>query len=85
MAEIRECPVCGGPVKVLEHDHQWSYSLAALPGVDIVRCKECKHRGSPYGCPMRHLVLPFSGPGSFEDCSEDEGYCHKGERDDENA
>jgi hypothetical protein len=49
--------------------------------VHVVRCKECKHRGSPYSCPMRHLVLPFSGPGSFEDCSEDEGYCHKGERD----
>ena len=54
--------------------------------VCVVRCKECKHRGSPYSCPMRHLVMPFSGPGSFEDCSEDEGYCHKGERiENENA
>lgn len=48
--------------------------------VPVVRCKECKHRGSAYNCPMRHLVMPDSGPGSFADCTEDEGYCHKGVR-----
>ena len=51
-----------------------------VDAVEIVRCKECRHRGSPYSCPMRKMVMPISGPGTFEDCTEDEGYCHRGER-----
>lgn len=58
-------------------------TIEAAPAIDavpVVRCRECKHRGHPYNCPMRKLVLPFSGPGVYEDCTEDDGYCHKGER-----
>lgn len=51
-----------------------------IDAVPVVRCRECKHRGSPYACPMRKLVIPVEGPGAYEDCTEDEGYCHKGER-----
>lgn len=52
----------------------------AIDAVPVVRCRECRHRGSAYSCPMRKLVMPFDGAGTYEDCTEDEGYCHKGER-----
>lgn len=54
-----------------------------FPTIDaapVVRCKDCKHRNSPYNCPMRKLVMPVEGPGAYEDCTEDDGYCHKGDR-----
>ena len=53
-----------------------------IDAVPVVRCRECKHRGSPYNCPMRNLVMPFSGPGSYADYTEDDGFCHKGEKKD---
>lgn len=50
-----------------------------VDAVPVVRCKDCKNRGTPYNCPMRKLVMPFQGAGSYEDCTEDDGYCHMGE------
>lgn len=50
-----------------------------IDAVPVVRCKDCKNRGTPYSCPMRQLVMPFQGAGSYEDCTEDDGYCHMGE------
>lgn len=49
-----------------------------VDAVPVVRCKDCKNRGTPYSCPMRKLVMPFQGAGSYEDCTEDDGYCHMG-------
>ena len=49
-----------------------------VDAIPVVRCKDCKHRGTPYNCPMRKLVMPFQGAGSYEDCTEDEGFCHMG-------
>lgn len=49
-----------------------------IDAVPVVRCKDCKNRGTPYNCPMRKLVMPFQGAGSYEDCTEDDGYCHMG-------
>ena len=49
----------------------------------IVRCKECKHRGSIHWCPMRRLVFPFEGAGHCEDFTRDDGYCHYGEKKEE--
>jgi hypothetical protein len=46
----------------------------------LVRCMECKYRGDTYKCPMRRLVLPLDGAGHYEDFTEDDGYCHRGER-----
>lgn len=58
------------------------FSLAqkapTIDAVPVVRCKDCKNRGTPYSCPMRKLVMPVEGPGSYEDCTEDEGFCHLG-------
>lgn len=56
------------------------HRVATVDAVPVVRCKDCKHRNSPYNCPMRKLVMPIEGPGAYEDCTEDDGYCHKGER-----
>lgn len=53
--------------------------------VPVVRCKDCKNRGTPYNCPMRKLVMPFQGAGSYEDCTEDEGFCHMGVKKDGGA
>ena len=50
---------------------------AAVP---VVRCKDCVNRGTSYNCPMRKLVMPVEGPGSYEDCTEDMGFCHMGKR-----
>lgn len=50
--------------------------------VDTVSVVRCKHRGSSYSCPMRKLVIPGNGPGSYEDCTEDDGFCHMGEKKD---
>lgn len=63
-AAIRVCAINNAP------------TIDAIP---VVRCKDCKHRGTPYSCPMRKLVMPFQGAGSYEDCTEDDGYCHMGE------
>lgn len=48
--------------------------------VSVVRCKGCVNRGTSYNCPMRKLVMPVEGPGSYEDCTEDMGFCHMGKR-----
>ena len=56
-----------------------------IDAVPVVRCKDCKNRGTPYNCPMRKLVMPWQGAGSYEDCTEDDGYCHMGVKKDGGA
>ena len=58
-------------------------AASTIDAVPVVRCKDCKNRGTPYSCPMRKLVMPFQGAGSYEDCTDDEGYCHMGVKMDE--
>lgn len=52
----------------------------SMETVEVVRCGECVNRGTYYSCPMRKLVMPVEGPGSYEDCTEDMGFCHLGKR-----
>lgn len=61
-------------------NQRFVHTLPTIDAVEVVRCKDCKHRGSPYSCPMRKLVMPFSGPGAFEDCTTDDSFCSSGER-----
>ena len=56
-----------------------------IEAVPVVRCSECKHRGSSYKCPMRRLVHPLDGAGHYVDLTRDDGYCHCGEKEDLNA
>lgn len=51
-----------------------------IEAVPVVRCKDCKNRGSTYKCPMRHLVHPLDGAGYYVDFTRDDGYCHWGEK-----
>lgn len=44
----------------------------------VVRCRDCALRGDLYRCPMRTLVMPGEGPGSIEDNTTDDGFCHLG-------
>ena len=54
--------------------------------VDVVRCKECKHRGTEE-CPMYHIELvEYDDYGYLDlqdviyDYTEDNGYCDRGEK-----
>lgn len=60
-------------------------AATTIDAVEVVRCRERKYRGTPYSCPMRKLVMPFQGAGSYEDCTEDEGFCHMGVKKDGGA
>jgi len=69
----------------IEDVQEWLDDQPTIDAVPVVRCKDCKHRGSSYNCPMRKLVMPWQGAGSYEDCTEDEGYCHIGVKKDGGA
>ena len=49
-----------------------------VDAVEVVRCKDCKNRGSTYDCPMRKLVFPLDGAGRYEDFTTDDGFCNHG-------
>lgn len=76
--------------KVIKHnsgEFRLEYVLAddvreapSVDAVEVIRCKDCVNRGTPYSCPMRKLVMPVEGPGAYEDCTEDMGFCHMGKR-----
>ena len=42
-----------------------------IDAVEVVRCKDCVHRHSKLYCPMCDILA---------DMSEDEGFCHCGEK-----
>ena len=54
---------------------------------EIVRCKDCKHRYDEGKCPMAFgYYVDYDDDGFWEsewrteDNTEDDGFCHKGER-----
>lgn len=57
-----------------------AYRLPTANAVEVVRCKDCKHRGTSYDCPLRHLVFTEAEGYHYADLTTDDGYCHKGER-----
>ena len=70
---------CNGEITEARRTKRYLYMFAPdVDAIPVVRCKDCKNRGTPYNCPMRKLVMPFQGAGSYEDCTEDDGYCHMG-------
>lgn len=53
----------------------------AIDAVEVVRCKECKYRKDPFVCPMcGESVAPEGEDWGVHDWAEDDGFCHKGER-----
>ena len=53
----------------------------AIDAVEVVRCRECKHRKDTFVCPMcGESVAPEGEDWGVCDWAEDDGFCHKGER-----
>lgn len=54
----------------------------AIDAVSVVRCRECKYRGSELECPMCHDEYYYDEDDGGEyvtrDNTEDNGFCHKG-------
>ena len=53
-----------------------------VDAVEVVRCKECKHRQDPGECPMCFTEVVDVVGGrmyKFTDLTHDAGYCHRGE------
>ena len=53
-----------------------------LDTVQVVRCKDCKHRGDFNRCPMAHISWgdpPYDGN---DDYTKDDGFCDRGENKD---
>lgn len=75
---------CNGEITEARRTKRYLHMFVPLvDDVLVVRCKECKHRGDTYKCPMRRLVLPLDGAGHYVDLTRDDGYCHCGERKEE--
>lgn len=51
-------------------------------GEELVRCKDCKHRKTCV-CPMQEAEFnEWECDFEYYDYTEDDGYCHRGERKD---
>jgi hypothetical protein len=68
----------------------WRKKVNEAPTVDaveVVRCKDCKHRGEEGGCPMYFVdEIEWDDDGYIEadyvphDYTVDDGFCDRGER-----
>lgn len=73
-------------VKAIYSGKRWHYlrnrinKFPAVDAVEVVRCKECERRGDPGECPMC-----FFSEGDWDDYTNDNGFCERGERREENA
>ena len=58
-------------------------ALPAVDAVEVVRCRECIHRGDAH-CPMRHEEYHFDEDDGADyvthDYTDDDGYCDQGEK-----
>ena len=50
-----------------------------IDAVEVVRCRECVFRGQHDLCPMNVRVYMLD-EAAYLDCTEDDGFCHKGEK-----
>ena len=48
-----------------------------IDAVQVVRCRECVFRGQHDLCPMNVRVYMLD-EAAYLDCTEDDGFCHKG-------
>lgn len=56
------------------------HRIPAADAVEVVRCKDCKRRGTSYECPFRRLIFTEAEGYHYEDATTDDGYCSFGER-----
>ena len=71
---------------VLKMVGDWLKCAPTVDAVEVVRCKDCKHRGD-YPCPMYYDELVESNYDGYRECdwvehdnTKDDGFCHIGER-----
>ena len=58
-----------------------SRTTTTVDAVEVVRCKDCKHRKNPEECPMCFTEVVDVVGGrmyKFTDLTSDNGYCHMG-------
>lgn len=65
---------CKGWNSCIEYLTQYTTAIDAPP---VVRCKDCIYRGQHDLCPMcvRVYLLDVA---EYMDCTEDDGFCHRG-------
>lgn len=51
-----------------------------INAVPVVRCKDCKNRGTSYECPFRRLVFTEAEGYHYEDVTLDDSFCSFGKR-----
>lgn len=56
------------------------HELPTIDAVEVVRCKDCKRRGTSYDCPLRRLIFTEAEGYHYADSTTDDGYCSFGER-----
>lgn len=54
-------------------------TMLDIDAVPVVRCRECVFRGQHDLCPMNVRVYMLD-EAAYLDCTEDDGFCHKGEK-----
>lgn len=60
--------------------HHFIHELPTIDAVPVVRCKECKNRGTSYDCPFRQLMFTEADGYHYVDNTTDDGYCSFGVR-----
>ena len=58
---------------------QINLAIPSIDAVQVVRCRECVFRGQHDLCPMNVRVYMLD-EAAYLDCTEDDGFCHKGEK-----
>lgn len=82
-AMIQAAEVCRQDMPEGEKVNAVLACFAAMKPVEaevMVRCKDCKWRGTAYGCPHRHIVFTEAEGYHYVDATMDDGYCFLGAR-----
>jgi hypothetical protein len=60
-------------------------NMPTIDAVEVVRCKDCKHRGIVTECPMCYTEDSYDDDYGYDywdvDKTDDDGFCHCGEMD----
>lgn len=75
--DVQQIGACAFALRELaDHAHR----LPMADAVEVVRCKDCKRRGTSYECPFRRLIFTEAEGYHYADSTTDDGYCSFGER-----
>ena len=61
----------------IQHSIKRLDNAPTIDAVQVVRCRECVFRGQHDLCPMNVRVYMLD-EAAYLDCTEDDGFCHKG-------